>query len=45
LYKRGVLAQGARRTTTAKRLYNELIQKYPSSDEAELARERLRVMG
>ena len=45
LYKRGVLAQGARRTTTAKRLYNELIQKDPSSDEAELARERLRVMG
>jgi len=45
LYKRGVMAQTARRTTTAKRLYNELIQKYPSSDEAELARERLRVMG
>ena len=45
LYKRGVLAQTARRTTTAKRLYNELIQKYPSSDEAELARERLRILG
>ena len=45
LYKRGVMAQTARRTTTAKRLYNELIQKYPSSDEAELARERLRVLG
>jgi tol-pal system protein YbgF len=44
LYKRGVLAQTARRTTAAKRLFNELIQKYPSSDEAELARERLRVM-
>jgi len=45
LYKRGVLAQTARRTTTAKRLYNELIKKYPSSDEAELARERLRIIG
>jgi tol-pal system protein YbgF len=44
LYKRGVMAQTARRTTTAKRFYNELIQKYPLSDEAELARERLRVM-
>ncbi|MDO8502885.1 MAG: tol-pal system protein YbgF [Gemmatimonadaceae bacterium] len=44
LYKRGVLAQTARRTTAAKRLYNDLIQRYPSSDEAELARERLRVM-
>ena len=45
LYKRGVLAQSARRTTTAKRLYNELIQRFPSSDEAELARERLRILG
>jgi len=45
LYKRGVLAQSARRTTAAKRIYNELIDKYPASDEAELARERLRVMG
>ena len=45
LYKRGVLAQTARRTTAAKRLYNQLIDKYPSSDEAELARERLRIIG
>lgn len=45
LYKRGVLAQSARRTTAARRLYNDLIQKYPSSDEAELARERLRILG
>ena len=45
LYKRGVMAQTARRTTAAKRLYNQLIDKYPSSDEAELARERLRVLG
>ncbi|MEO8194734.1 MAG: tol-pal system protein YbgF [Gemmatimonadales bacterium] len=44
LYKRGVMAQTARRTTSAKRLFNDLIQRYPSSDEAELARERLRVM-
>lgn len=45
LYKRGFLAQSAGRTTAARRLYNELIRKYPSSDEAELARERLRVLG
>jgi len=45
LYKRGVMAQTARRITTAKRIYNELIKQYPSSDEAELARERLRVLG
>ncbi len=45
LYKRGVIAQTAGRTTSAKRLYNDLIKRYPSSDEAELARERLRVLG
>jgi tol-pal system protein YbgF len=45
LYKRGVLAQNAKRTTAAKRIYNEVIDKYPSSDEAELARERLRILG
>lgn len=45
LYKRGVLAQSARKTTTARRLYNDLIRRYPNSDEAELARERLRVLG
>jgi tol-pal system protein YbgF len=44
LYKRGVLAQTAGRRTAARRLYNDLIAQYPSSDEAELARERLRVM-
>jgi tol-pal system protein YbgF len=45
LYKRGVIAQTAGRTTAAKRLYNDLIKRYPDSDEAELARERLRVLG
>jgi tol-pal system protein YbgF len=45
LYKRGVIAQTAGRITTAKRLYNDLIKRYPDSDEAELARERLRVLG
>jgi len=44
LYKRGVMAQTAARRTTARRLFNDLIAKYPSSDEAELARERLRVL-
>jgi tol-pal system protein YbgF len=45
LYKRAFLAQSAGKTTTAKRLYNDLIRRYPDSDEAELARERLRVIG
>jgi tol-pal system protein YbgF len=45
LYKRGFLAQSAGRITAARRLYNDLIRKYPDSDEAELARERLRVLG
>ncbi len=45
LYKRGFNAQSAGRTTAARRLYNDLIRRYPDSDEAELARERLRVLG
>jgi tol-pal system protein YbgF len=45
LYKRGVIAQTAGRINAAKRLYNDLIKRYPDSDEAELARERLRVLG
>ena len=44
LYKRGVLAQTAGRRTAARRLFNTLIADYANSDEAELARERLRVM-
>jgi tol-pal system protein YbgF len=44
LYKRGVLAQTAGRRTAARRLFNTLIADYATSDEAELARERLRVM-
>jgi TolA-binding protein len=44
LYKRGVMAQTAGRRTAARRLFNELISQYADSDEAELARERLRVM-
>ncbi len=44
LYKRAVIAQTARRTTAARRLYNELIRSYPESDEADLARERLRLL-
>lgn len=43
-YKRGVMAQTAGRRTAARRLFNDLIAQYPSSDEAELARERLRVL-
>lgn len=45
LYKRAFIAQTAGKTTSARRLYNDLIRRYPDSDEAELARERLRVLG
>jgi TolA-binding protein len=41
-YKRAVAAEGARRTRDARRLYNEVISKFPRSDEAALARDRLR---
>ena len=44
LYKRGVIAQTAGRKASARRLYGDLIRRYPNSDEAELARERLRVL-
>ncbi|MBA2708894.1 MAG: tetratricopeptide repeat protein [Gemmatimonadaceae bacterium] len=44
LYKRGVLSQTSGRVTVAKRHFNELVRKYPASAEAELARERLRLM-
>jgi tol-pal system protein YbgF len=44
LYKRGVSQQKARRTTTAKKTFNEVIRLFPESDEAALARERLRGM-
>ena len=44
LYKRGVMQQTAGRTSAARRHYTELIRRYPSSDEAELARERLRLL-
>jgi TolA-binding protein len=38
------MAQTAGRRTAARRLFHDLIAQYPSSDEAERARERLRVM-
>ncbi|HVF40650.1 MAG TPA: tol-pal system protein YbgF [Gemmatimonadaceae bacterium] len=44
LYKRGVMQQTAGRAAAARRHFNELIRRYPSSDEAELARERLRLL-
>jgi TolA-binding protein len=44
LYKRGVAQQKVGKTASAKRTFNELIRLYPESDEAALARERLRAM-
>lgn len=44
LYKRGVAQQRAGRTTAAKRMFNDVIRLYPDSDEAALARERLRAL-
>ena len=44
LYKRGVAQQKAGKTTTAKRTFNDVIRRFPESDEAALAQERLRTI-
>lgn len=42
LYKRGVLAQQSGRNADARRFFNDVINRFPRSDEATLARDRLR---
>lgn len=44
MYKRGVAAQNASKTDQARDLFNELIRKYPRSDEASLARDRIKAL-
>lgn len=42
LYKRGVIAQNADRNADARRFFNEVVNRFPRTDEAMLARDRLR---
>jgi TolA-binding protein len=42
LYKRGVIAQQAGRNAEAQRFFNQVVRQFPRSDEAALARDRLR---
>ena len=45
LYKLGLLAEQRRDNATAKATYRKVIQGYPNSDEAALARDRLKTLG
>ena len=45
LYNLGVLAERRRDTAKAKDAYERVVQKYPKSDEAALARDRLKALG
>lgn len=45
LYNLGLLAERKRDTAAAKDAYNRVIKQYPRSDEAALARDRLRTLG
>lgn len=44
IYKRAVAAQNADRTDDARTLFKQLIKKYPRSDEASLARDRVKAL-
>lgn len=45
LYRLGAMAESARDTTAARGYYQRLIAKYPTSNEAALARDRLKALG
>jgi tol-pal system protein YbgF len=45
LYNLGLLAERRKDTAKAKDAYQRVVQKYPQSDEAALARDRLKVLG
>jgi tol-pal system protein YbgF len=45
LYNLGVLAERRKDTAKAKDAYQRVVQKYPQSDEAALARDRLKALG
>jgi len=44
MYKRALQMQASKKTADAKRLFQEIIKRYPRSDEAALADERLQSM-
>lgn len=44
MYKRAVAAQNAAKTDDARDLFSQLIKKYPRSDEASLARDRVKAL-
>ncbi len=45
LYKLGLLAEQRRDTAAARQAYQQVVDRYPSADEAALARDRLRALG
>ena len=45
LYNLGLLAERRKDTAKAKDAYQRVVQKYPQSDEAALARDRLKALG
>lgn len=45
LYRLGVMAESSKDTTAARGYYQRLIAKYPTSNEAALARDRLKALG
>jgi len=45
LYNLGLLAERRKETAKAKEAYQRVVQKYPQSDEAALARDRLKALG
>ena len=45
LYNLGLLAERRKETAKARDAYQRVVQKYPQSDEAALARDRLKALG
>ena len=45
LYNLGLLAERRKDSAKAKEAYQRVVQKYPQSDEAALARDRLKALG
>ena len=45
LYNLGLLAERRKESAKAKDAYQRVVQKYPQSDEAALARDRLKALG
>ena len=45
LYNLGLVAERRKETKKAREAYQRVVQKYPQSDEAALARDRLKALG